>query len=64
MGNMSYCRFENTYEDLEECYEALQNEGGVKGIEEEASQYEKPYIKRLIELCKDIVEEFEDELED
>jgi len=64
MGNMSYCRFENTYQDLEECYEALQNEGGVKGIEEEANQYEKPYIKKLIELCKDIVEEFEDELED
>ncbi len=64
MGNMSYCRFENTYQDLEECYEALQNEGGVKEIEEEANQYEKPYIKKLIELCKDIVEEFEDELED
>jgi len=64
MGNMSYCRFENTYQDLEECYEALQNEGGVKAIEEDANPYEKPYIKRLIELCKDIVEEFEDELED
>ena len=60
MGNMSYCRFENTYQDLKECYEALQSEG-VKGIEEDASQYEKPYIKKLIELCKDIAEEFEDE---
>ena len=60
MGNMRYCRFENTYQDLKECYEALQNEG-VKGIEEDASQYEKPYIKKLIELCKDIAEEFEDE---
>jgi|TARA_R110000772_G_scaffold73584_1_gene160893 hypothetical protein len=64
MGNMSYCRFENTYQDLEECFTALQDEGGVKGLEEEASQYEKPYIKRLIEMCKDIVDEFEDELED
>ena len=60
---MSYCRFENTYQDLEDCQDALQMRG-VKGIEEEASQYEKPYIRRLIELCKDIVEEFEDELED
>jgi glutathione peroxidase-family protein len=64
MGNMSYCRFENTYKDLQECYEALQDEGGVEGIEAEANEYEKPYIKRLIELCKDIVEDFEDELED
>ena len=64
MGNMSYCRFENTYEDLEDCYNALQEEGGVKGIEEEANQYEKPYIRKLIELCKDIVEEFGDEEDD
>lgn len=61
MGNMSYCRFENTYQDLEECYEALQSEGGVKGVEQEANQYEKPYIKRLIELCKDIAAEFEED---
>ena len=50
--------------DLEECFTALQDEGGVKGLEAEASQYEKPYIKRLIEMCKDIVDEFEDETED
>ena len=61
---MTHCRFENTYQDLKECYEALIKEGGIKGIEEEASQYEKPYIKKLVELCKDIAEEFENELED
>jgi hypothetical protein len=55
---MSYCRFENTFEDLEDCYDALINEGGIEGLEEESSEYEKPYIKRLIELCKDISEEF------
>lgn len=60
---MRYCRFENTYQDLEDCYEALANEGGVKGIEEEASQYEKPYVKRLIELCQNIVDDFGDELD-
>lgn len=58
MSNMSYCRFENTFEDLEDCYDALINEGGIEGLEEESSEYEKPYIKRLIELCKDISEEF------
>ena len=62
MSNMSYCRFENTFGDLEECYHALLNEGGVEGIEEESNEYEKPYIKKLIDLCKDIVEEFGDEV--
>ena len=64
MANMSYCRFECTYPHLKDCYEALQNEGGVKGIEEEANDYEKPYIQKLIRLCKDIVEDFGDELDD
>ena len=63
MSNMSYCRFENTYQDLEECLTALQDEGGVEGVEKEANQYEKPYIKLLIEMCKDIVDEFGDEIE-
>ncbi len=62
MSNMSYCRFENTYRDLKDCQEALQDEGGVEGIEEEASQNEKPYIKDLIELCREIVDEFECEI--
>ncbi len=62
MSNMSYCRFENTFGDLEDCYHALHEEGGVEGVEQDANEYEKPYIKRLIELCKDIVEEFGDEV--
>tara|TARA_R100001463_G_scaffold106149_1_gene160734 strand:- start:835 stop:1092 length:258 start_codon:yes stop_codon:yes gene_type:complete len=64
MGNMSYCRFENTYRDLKECSNALENEGGVQGIEEEANEYEREYVKKLIELCRDITEEWEHELED
>ena len=64
MGNMSYCRFENTYRDLEECYEALQYEGGVEGVEEEAGEREKPYIQELIKLCKNIVEDYGDDVED
>jgi hypothetical protein len=62
MSNMSYCRFENTYPDLQDCYDALHEEGGVKQAEEEANEYERPYIKRLIELCKDIVDDFGDEI--
>lgn len=61
MGNMNYCRFENTYESLKECLTALQDEGGVKVLEEKASQYEKPYIKRLVEMCRDIADEYQGE---
>ena len=58
MSSMSYCRFENTYGDLEECLTALQDEGGIEGIEEDTNDREKPYIKKLIALCRDIAEEY------
>ncbi len=39
MGNMSYCRFENTYGDLRDCYDALQDAGSVNELEKDAGQY-------------------------
>lgn len=60
MGNMSYCRFENTYKDLQDCYEAL---GSWE--EKELSKSEERYKKYLIKMCKDIADEFgEDNDED
>ena len=64
MGNMSYCRFENTYADLQECYDSLSEAGSIKEVEENANQYEKKYIRKLVELCKEIVADFGDEDED
>lgn len=64
MGNMSYCRFENTYQDLQDCYDSLTEAGSIEEIEKTANQYEKPYIRKLVELCKDIVAEFGEEEED
>lgn len=61
MGNMSYCRFENTHKDLLDCQEALQGYGSLQEAFEEVNQYEKRYVKRLVELCKDIVDEFGEE---
>jgi len=52
MSNMSYCRFQNTLEDLEDCYENIHDE-----IDEEESESEYQARKELIELCKRIVEE-------
>jgi len=48
MPNMSYCRFENTYKDLQDCSEHLFDELSV---------IEEGYKKRLIRLCQDIVSE-------
>ena len=53
MGNMSYCRFENTSKDLEDCIEALRN------YEDECnnlSSYEVEALQDLIEQAKEIVE--------
>lgn len=63
MGSMSYCRFENTYSDLQECYDDLTRDG-VRGKMENSSEYEKPNVIGVIDLCKQIVDEFEDEAEE
>lgn len=60
MGNMSYCRFENTLRDLEECFEALQD-SSLYEVEENANEYEKPCIRALISQCKEIADEYGDE---
>jgi len=62
MGNMSYCRFENTLADLRDCEKAL---GNIYDEVGEMSSYEKNALPKLIELCKSIsdnwdVEEVQD----
>lgn len=52
MSNMSYCRFENTYRDLQDCYEAMGD--GTDDL----SESEKKYFERMLKLCKDIVDDF------
>jgi hypothetical protein len=51
MGNMSYCRFENTVQDLEDCYDNFD-------LEEEASTYEVKARKKMINLCVDIAMDY------
>ena len=46
--NMSYCRFINTLKDLQDCYEH---------IDDELQEDEQHARKALIELCKKIVYE-------
>ena len=51
MANMSYCRFQNTFGDLDDCKENL-----FKKL----SRSENAYRDRLIELCQEIIEMAED----
>lgn len=49
MGNMGYCRFENTHNNLEDCH---------KHMDDDLSDSEKEYRYCLIELCKTIADEY------
>ncbi len=53
MPNMSYCRFENTVGDLEDCYGALE-EKGVEGL----SESERSHALKLIVLCSNLSDDF------
>lgn len=55
MGNMSYCRFENTARDLRDCLDAI-NENDLG----EMSNYETRGFLALVEYCKTIASKYED----
>ena len=54
MGNMSYCRFENTLPDLQDCYDNWDDNPDL-------SSHEKKAKARLLSLCKEIVEDYGDD---
>ena len=56
MGNMSYCRFENTSSDLRDCMEALE-ELDVEQVAE-MSEYERDGLFELIQLANEISNQF------
>jgi len=57
MSNMSYCRFENTSRDLNDCIEAIEN-----GEINELNEYEIEALKTMQYQAKYILE-IEDEIE-
>ena len=58
MSNMSYCRFENTANDLEDCIEAIENEEiNDLGI------FEVQGLQRLLEQAK-IILSYKNEIEE
>lgn len=50
MSNMSYVRFENTYSDLNDC---------LDHIHDKLSERESKYRKWLVDLCKEILDEYD-----
>jgi len=57
MPNMSYCRFQNTVGDLEDCYDHIDlNENDLSPDETNARE-------RLIEICVDIALEYGDQID-
>ena len=55
MSNMSYCRFENTLVDLKDCVNHIDDDN--------LSDDEKHARIRLIEVCKDISNMYEEDPE-
>ena len=54
MSNMSYCRFENTANDLDDCFEHWDDD-------EELTEEEKRGKEKILDLCRDIVDSYGDE---
>ncbi len=52
MRNMSYCRFENTYHDLKDCSDNLDDY--------DLSETETKYRQWLVKLCQKVVDKAED----
>lgn len=56
MGNMSYCRFENTLRDLRDCRKDMSETDFY-----ELSETEQEARNKLVALCKEISETFDEE---
>lgn len=50
MGNMSYCRFQNTLQDLRDCYENMDDT--------DLSDEEKRARRSLLKLCDQIADDY------
>ncbi len=66
MSNMSYCRFENTLSDLKDCFDALEDAGSASEyIESQMPSWEEAIsIKSLLRLCQEMVDEFEQDVDE
>lgn len=62
MANMSYCRFENTYRDLRDCYEHM-TDANLSREEKQARQAMIELFAQILEECTNVELEYEGEIE-
>ena len=58
MGNMSYCRFENTAADLRDCLSAIH-----RGETDDLSSYEIAGLTDIMDMANELVEMEDDIIE-
>ena len=62
MGNMNYCKFENTLQDLRDCMDSMNaKDFDAEETDEDVwmlSESETEARKKLIKLCKEIAEDY------
>lgn len=58
MANMSYCRFENTVQDMEDCLEHMDTP-----LEDLSSDYERSARKKIVEVARDIIDAYGHEID-
>ena len=51
MANMSYCQFQNTLQDLRDCWEDWEDPQSERSEEEKRAQ------DKMLKLCREIAEE-------
>lgn len=56
MANMSYCRFENTYQDMSDCVGHMRHSDSME--EMDLNTYEAAAIRQLAQECQDFLEEY------
>ena len=59
---MSYCRFENTSNDIQDCIDALEEENwDFEQMIVDASDTEAEGMRDFVRLCREVTEAFADE---
>ena len=58
MANMSYCRFENTFNDLIDCFDNIHEEA-ENMRDERARKQMIQYLKERIDFIEELAEELE-----
>lgn len=57
MSNMSYCRFENTYNDLRDCARVMEEACDLRELD--LSRSEQLHMRLMRELAEQFIEEYD-----